>query len=78
MISNLEDKLRYFELLDERQKRLFLAIEAKIIGWHGVQEVSEAFKVHPNTIRSGQAELPELSDVLPKKVRKTGGGRKKI
>lgn len=78
MIANLSDKLRYYALLDERQRRLFLAIEAKTIGWHGVKEVSEAFEVHPNTIRAGKKELPDIVKKETNTVRQTGGGRKKI
>lgn len=77
MIDNLDSKLLYYNLLDERQKRLYLALEAKLLGRSGVRLVSEAFKVDPRTIRKAKTELEEQTQLVPKRIRKKGGGRKK-
>lgn len=72
-------KLQFFELLDERQKRLYAALEAKQKGHYGVPQASELFGLHPNTIRKGKEELRELENhPLPAgKIRRPGSGRKK-
>ena len=78
-MENIQEKQEFFELLNERQKRLFAAMEAKSLGRSGVRLVSEAFGLHPNTIRQGKKELAELNgNSLPSgQIRKAGGGRKK-
>ena len=77
MIDNLDSKLLYYNLLDERQQRLYLALEAKLLGRSGVRLVSEAFKVDQRTVRKAKKELEEQTQLAPKRVRNKGGGRKK-
>jgi len=87
MIDNLEEKITFFHTLNERQRRLFAAAEANALGWHGVLWVSQAFDIHPHTIREGKKELAPnhvaanhvaANHVLsPGRVRREGGGRKK-
>jgi hypothetical protein len=77
MIDNLEAKWSYYRMLDERRQRLYLAFEAKLLGRSGVRLVSEAFGVHPNTIRKAKKELEAGSRLSGGRVRKSGGGRKK-
>src|SRR5579872_1844852 len=64
------------KILNERQKRLMLAIEAKTLGFGGIKIVSEISGVAKTTIIAG---IKELSNGLSSlnKVRKKGGGRKK-
>lgn len=78
-MENLQQKQEFFELLNERQKRLFAAMEANSLGRSGVRLVSEGLGLHPNTIRKGQKELTDLQSnaLTPAQVRKVGGGRKK-
>ena len=79
MITDLEYKKKFIALLDERQRRLFAGMEAQALGRDGVRLVSEAFEMHPNTVRQGKAEFAELgTEEFPKgRVRRVGGGRKK-
>jgi hypothetical protein len=77
VIENLDIKLSYYNLLDERNRRLFLGYEANLLGRTGVRIVCEAFKVNPRTVRKGKKELAEQIRMLPKQVRAQGGGRKK-
>ena len=67
----------FFEHLSEKEKRLFAALEATRLGRHGVQLVSDFYKIHPNTIRRGKRELAEGAEAVSHRIRRPGGGRKK-
>src|ERR1035437_3557838 len=68
-------------LMDERMRRQWAATESRAYGWGGVQAVSGAIRMSPNTIRKGLAELaardrnPE--GAVDVRWRKTGGGGKR-
>jgi transposase len=67
-------------LLDERQRRLYLANEAKAIGYGGITQVSKISGVSRVTITQGMAEI-NSEGYQPKaqnRCRKEGGGRKTI
>lgn len=66
----------FFARLSEKDKRLFVALEATRLGRHGVQQVSEFYDIHPHTIRQGKQELAEGFPEPSDRIRKTGGGRK--
>jgi transposase len=85
----LEDKIeKVLTILNERQKRLYLAIEAEEIGHGGVLIVSKASNVSRKTIIKGKKELHdfkntdsiEISGAIKTvdRIRKVGGGRKDI
>jgi hypothetical protein len=63
--------------LNERQRRLFLAVEARAFGRGGVVRVARATGVSRPTIQQG---LRELSGPVtaPDRVRQPGGGRKQL
>ena len=65
--------------LDEKTKRLFCAAEAKVLGRGGIKKVHEATGVSTKTISKGLNELKDSNtlDKKEKKIRKSGGGRKK-
>ena len=63
-------------ILNERQRRVLAAAEAQAYGRGGVQTVSLITGISRPTIYRGIAELGDHSD--PERVRKTGGGRKKM
>lgn len=66
-------------LLDERQRRIFLAAEAKTYGRGGITAVSKLSGVSSYTIRQGLNELSSGKASQPKdKMRAEGGGRKKL
>jgi hypothetical protein len=68
-------------LMDERMRRQWAATESRAYGWGGVQAVSGAIHMSPNTIRKGLAELaaresnPEAA--IDARLRRKGGGRKR-
>ena len=65
-------------LLDERQARLFLALEANALGRGGVKLVHEISGVSQTTIIRGKKELEEGITPDDGRVRKPGGGRRKL
>lgn len=77
-IENLELKKTFYRGLNERQRRHFAALEAKILGHGGIKAVCEAFKINPVTVRGGIQELTSGQTELPSGgIRRAGGGRKK-
>ncbi|MET8537311.1 ISAzo13 family transposase [Streptomyces sp. NPDC005065] len=66
-----------FPHLDERQRRLVLATEARLLGHGGVRAVARVAEVSETTVRKGVFELEGGEDPLPGgRVRRAGGGRK--
>ena len=63
--------------LNERQRRLFLAAEARALGHGGVVRVARAAGVSRPTIQQGLRELTG-SVAPPERVRRVGGGRKSL
>jgi Rhodopirellula transposase DDE domain len=67
--------------MDERMRRQWAAAESRAYGWGGVQAISGAIRMSPNTIRKGLAELtaresnPDMA--INPRLRKEGGGRKR-
>jgi len=80
--AQLRDQLsRRFDMLlpqlDERQKRLALGTEARLIGHGGVRGVALAAQVSEATVRAGVSELVAADSSLPVgRSRRPGGGRK--
>lgn len=64
--------------LNERQRRMFLAVEAKAYGYGGISCVSRLSGVSRPTIIQGTKELGEKKSVPLPRSRKSGGGRKKV
>jgi len=68
-------------LMDERLRRQWAAAEANAYGWGGIQAVSQATGLSPNTIRKGGAELAARQkkprSPVPTRLRRVGGGRKR-
>jgi len=73
--------------LDERQRRLLVAIEAKVLGRGGISAVAVATGVSRTTIMAGLSEIEtmqltdqtvEKTDAPTMRTRQAGAGRKKI
>lgn len=67
----------FMSLLDERQRRLFVALESLRLGRGGDQAVARATGMDPHTIAKGRQELQEPDRQLDR-VRRPGGGRKSV
>ena len=65
-------------VLDEQSRRIWCALEAQALGWGGVSLVWRATGVSRPTIIHGLTQLKskEILNIL--KIRKAGGGRKKL
>ncbi|MET9888578.1 ISAzo13 family transposase [Streptomyces sp. NPDC006430] len=63
--------------LDERQRRLLMAAEARALGHGGVRAVAQAAAVSETTVRRGVFELEAGEEPLGR-VRRLGGGRKRV
>ncbi len=64
--------------LDERQRRLFVAAEARAAGYGGIAAVSRVTGVAASTIGRGLKELEAPSTTPVDRVRRPGGGRKSL
>jgi transposase len=64
--------------LNERQRRLFVAAEARAVGRGGVAVVARQTGVSVPTIRKGIAELESGEHLERGRVRRRGGGRKAL
>ena len=64
--------------LDERSRRLVLGAVARAAGDGGVTAVAEAAGASWQTVANGAAELASGDDAGPGRVRRPGGGRKKL
>lgn len=77
--EKLQNKLnKILPILNEAQKRQYLAIEAEYLGTGGKTKLIKLTGVSPNTIIKGEKELRSSSESVPiGRIRRKGGGRKK-
>ena len=66
-----------FPHLDERQRRLLMGAEARVLGHGGIRVVARAAGVREATVSLGARELEEGTEPLGR-ARKPGGGRKRL
>jgi hypothetical protein len=64
--------------LDERQRRLFAAAEARAVGHGGIAAVSRVTGVAASTIGRGLKDIAAPETLAPGRVRRPGGGRKSL
>jgi len=64
--------------LDERQRRLFAAAEARAAGHGGIAAVSRVTRIAASTIGRGLKELDAPPPPRPNRIRRPGGGRKAL
>ncbi len=63
--------------LDERQRRLLLGAEARVLGHGGIRRVARAAGMAEGTVSRGVAEL-EAGDAPLGRARREGGGRRRL
>jgi hypothetical protein len=63
--------------LDERQRRLLLGAEARVLGHGGIRRVARAAGVAEGTVSRGVSEL-EAGEAPLGRVRRAGGGRRRL
>jgi len=77
--SFIEEEIKkFYNTLDEKEKRLYAAVEAIKIGYGGITYISEIVGCSRKTVARGMRELFALSDEknTNKRIRLPGGGRK--
>jgi len=78
-LGQLQAKLaRVWPLLDERTRRIMAANEARSLGRGGISLVSRACALSRKAITKGIKEIEAEAVLPPGRIRKPGGGRKKI
>jgi transposase len=66
-------------LLNERERRVWAAVEAKSLGYGGISAVARATGISRRAIHGGLKELRNRHSALPpQRVRRLGGGRKPL
>ena len=79
MDNRTRDRIRkMLPLLDEKQRRLYLAAETESIGHGGLSAIHELTGVSKTTIIKGKNELRNSCNNNDGRIRKNGGGRKPI
>jgi hypothetical protein len=73
-----ETFLRFFRTLDERQARLCAAERALALGWGGITRLARVTGLARDTITKGITELRVGTPPMAGRVRRPGGGRKKV
>jgi hypothetical protein len=64
--------------LTERARRIFAATEAQAVGYGGIAAVSRATGIAASTIGRGLAELSIGEPLAPERIRRPGGGGKRL
>jgi transposase len=81
-VTGLKDRIKIMlPILNERQRRILLATEAKAFGYGGVTQISKISGVSRVTITQGLKELENQDSMMTqdkKGCRRAGGGRKSI
>jgi Rhodopirellula transposase DDE domain len=67
---------RYYESLNERDRRRYAAIEAVKLGYGGQAYIRGLFGCHHETLALGIAELADETALKRERIRQIGGGRK--
>ncbi len=68
----------FFETLNEKDRRRYAAIEAIKLGHGGQKYISSVLGCHPQTVMAGIDEIVNGTEIPEERIRKPGGGRKKI
>lgn len=64
--------ITFFGSLREKDRRRYAAVEAAKLGPGGLAYLSGLLGIDPKTIRQSEADLKDLPDVPPERVRKKG------
>jgi len=73
-----EERMRHFyNLLNEKERRLYAGIEALRVGHGGRNYIAEVLGCSRNTVSKGACEVSSLpKKQIEESIRQSGGGRK--
>lgn len=78
-ISIEQQMQSYYESLLEKDRRRYVAIEAKKLGYGGISQIVKLLGCNYRTIAKGLAELQQPSCLINNaRIRHPGGGRKRV
>ena len=72
-----DEILRFFSLLNEKQRRLYAGLEAAKLGYGGDTQIAALFGMDAHTVAAGRRELGQ-DPLLPTAIRHPGGGRHRV
>jgi hypothetical protein len=77
--KEIEEQMRnLYQSLSEKDQRRYAAIEAKKLGYGGISYICRLFGCDPSSVKRGLGELEIPLASKTKRIRKAGGGRKRI
>lgn len=77
--QEIERQMKYFyESLSEKEKRRYAALEIEKLGHGGQKYICDLLGCSPTTVRVGKEEMLHGSSTPEGRIRKPGGGKKKI
>jgi hypothetical protein len=69
--TEIEDQMvRFFDSLNERDRRRYAALEAEKLGHGGVTYISQLFSCDPKTIQHGKSEMRDEAALQTQRQRK--------
>jgi hypothetical protein len=68
----------FYDSLNEKDRRRYAAIEALKLGHGGQKYISDVLGCHFQTVMAGIAEITNGTETPKDRIRKPGGGKKKI
>ena len=74
--STKNDMVRFYNSLNEKDKRHYAALESRKLGYGGITYVAELFNCSRSMIQDGIDELKKNDFLAIEQVRRFGGGRK--
>ena len=77
--QEVEDQMkRFYENISEKEKRRYAALEASKLGHGGQRYICTLLGCSPTTLRVGREEIVHGSNVPRDRIRRPGGGKKRI
>lgn len=77
--EEIEEQMKaFFDTLNEKDRRQYAAIEAMKLGHGGQKYISSVLGCHFQTVMAGTDEITNGTKTPEERIRKPGGGRKKV
>src|SRR5262249_51227498 len=77
--QEVENQMKsFYESLSEKEKRRYAALEASKLGHGGQRYICTLLGCSPTTLRVGREEMLHGSNVPKGRIRRPGGGKKRI